>query len=665
MKILSSFLILSAESRSGNYENSEPGIMRRQTGLSLSWAQFYEQLMMKTIEEEKENDSLIPADVRCETNKFARGSKIVGGIEAKENSWPWIARLDIDDAYLCGASVINENWVLTAAHCCEDRGVTYSADKFKIHVGDHDSSVWESNERVYTGKTVHKHHKYGNHANGYDFCLIETTEKMSLDGEYRSFTCLPEEKEPVPSSGNKCFVAGWGTLKSGGETPDKLQSVDVEIISDSECAEAYSEFHQESEFCAGTMKGGKDSCQGDSGGPLICVEDNQPVLYGVVSWGSGCADGSPGVYGKVATVMGWMDEKIGGSSTVSTTSITSTTAAPETTEPEVSTEEPEVTTDVTTEGFKECETGPKLYPAKDGVCPDWDRCVLGNADEYAFNLIGKGMVDFKSPDERGSKYSDYASCNSDTHYTGNDARQVRQLMCGCKGSTGCRWLWRDGLERHCIPKTECSADLDDINWGKDASFIGNKIIGKDGIILNARIFFTQGQNGVDEDFSNGWTYFIVTNHQIKCKKEKWTDCIYSPEADLVGVYQEPDCSTTVIQFQSEDFHGHDKDSLYMVDGVKQRWKRDAKTVARFNANNYHQFAIVMHDVEFWQLGNTADLTITKIDEWFNPKTGWLTGHFNDTTYCVGEAMSERPPFGTNIVDKGEAWKDMCYEHSRK
>ena len=37
--------------------------------------------------------------------------------------------------------------------------------------------------------------------------------------------------------------------------------------------------------------------------------------------------------------------------------------------------------------------------------------------------------------------------------------------------------------------------------------------------------------------------------------------MWSPEADLVGVYQETDCSTTVIQFQSEDFYGQDKEPI--------------------------------------------------------------------------------------------------------
>ena len=78
---------------------------------------------------------------------------------------------------------------------------------------------------------------------------------------------------------------------------------------------------------------------------------------------------------------------------------------------------------------------------------------------------------------------------------------------------------------------------------------------------------------------------MITNHQIHCTKESWDDCIYSPEADLVSVYQEPDCSTTVMQFQSEDLHGHDEDSLYIKDGVLGGRKR------RFDRNNYHQFAV--------------------------------------------------------------------------
>ena len=51
---------------------------------------------------------------------------------------------------------------------------------------------------------------------------------------------------------------------------------------------------------------GKDACQGDSGGPLLCSIENQAVLVGVVSHGSGCGEsGRPGIYAKVDFFAEW------------------------------------------------------------------------------------------------------------------------------------------------------------------------------------------------------------------------------------------------------------------------------------------------------------------------------------------------------------------------
>ena len=68
-----------------------------------------------------------------------------------------------------------------------------------------------------------------------------------------------------------------------------LHEVDLTIISDETCRNTrnFDGFVKEIMFCAGHLEGFKDGCQGDSGGPLICAEKEEPILYGITSWGKG------------------------------------------------------------------------------------------------------------------------------------------------------------------------------------------------------------------------------------------------------------------------------------------------------------------------------------------------------------------------------------------
>lgn len=117
-------------------------------------------------------------------------------------------------------------------------------------------------------------------------------------------------------------ILKWCLLQSGPAATE-LQMLNVPVMSINLCKKLYGSLIKKGMLCAGYVEGGKDSCQvqtkrkrllalkhvlaqGDSGGPLV----GNGLLYGVVSWGEGCARyNKPGVYTDVAYFRRWILEK--------------------------------------------------------------------------------------------------------------------------------------------------------------------------------------------------------------------------------------------------------------------------------------------------------------------------------------------------------------------
>ena len=96
-------------------------------------------------------------------------------------------------------------------------------------------------------------------------------------------------------------MIGWGATKEGGKSSPILLQVDVPTLSTAECQAAYPDYAADISYqniCAAVPEGGKDTCQGDSGGPLfVRNEAGEEVLYGITSWGLGCArPGQPVIF---------------------------------------------------------------------------------------------------------------------------------------------------------------------------------------------------------------------------------------------------------------------------------------------------------------------------------------------------------------------------------
>lgn len=216
--------------------------------------------------------------------------KIVGGYECKPYSQPHQVSLN-SGYHFCGGSLVNENWVVSAAHCFKSR--------IEVRLGEHNIGLTEGSEQFIASSNVIRNPNYSSYDLDSDIMLIKLSKPATLNA-YIQPVALPSSCAPA---GTMCKVSGWGNTMSSTADKNKLQCLDIPIISTVDCNNSYPGMITDTMFCAGYLEGGKDSCQGDSGGPVVCNGE----LQGVVSWGYGCAERDhPGVYAKVCKFTNWL-----------------------------------------------------------------------------------------------------------------------------------------------------------------------------------------------------------------------------------------------------------------------------------------------------------------------------------------------------------------------
>ena len=235
---------------------------------------------------------------------------IVGGDDITIEQAPWQISLRQFGGHICGGTIISEDWIVTAAHCV-DSGVSnmtvVAGTSTRRGVGQ---------ERTIVGGQIAA--GYTQPSRGKDFALLQLNAPLTLDGvRTRAIPYITETEasQGLTDPGVIASVSGWGTLSSGGSSPNQLQRVDIPIVSLTEAQRVYGTLTSD-QLPAGVPEGGRDSCQGDSGGPLVVSgPDGQPWLAGVVSWGSGCGNrGVPGMYARVSSFATLIEDVTGVSS---------------------------------------------------------------------------------------------------------------------------------------------------------------------------------------------------------------------------------------------------------------------------------------------------------------------------------------------------------------
>uniref|UniRef100_A0A8C5QTR2 Peptidase S1 domain-containing protein n=1 Tax=Leptobrachium leishanense TaxID=445787 RepID=A0A8C5QTR2_9ANUR len=229
---------------------------------------------------------------------FPRG-RILGGRESSGR--PYVASVQVDGIHLCGALLISEEWLLSAAHCIPTGNHT-----LRVMMGSNSLKEPSKSKLEYNITTHFIHPLYNSSLSGHDIVLMKLPNKVPLSDVIKP---LPYQTQDVDvAEGTSCLVAGWGHIKLTGKKTDTLQEVSVPVISREKCnrRDYYDNEITTAMMCAGEKS--KDSCEGDSGGPLVC----NGVAEGIVAGGSRkCGNMKrPGIYTRFAVYKDWIQNTI-------------------------------------------------------------------------------------------------------------------------------------------------------------------------------------------------------------------------------------------------------------------------------------------------------------------------------------------------------------------
>lgn len=227
------------------------------------------------------------------------GVLIVGGHDATEQ-YDWMASLQRDGNHSCGASLIDERWVLTAAHCVQDAA---PAD-LGLRIGSPDHTTGGTEVGV---SDIVVHPDYATNSPNGDIALLELDRAVSEQPVEIADASGPE--------GTPSRIIGWGVtcpVRGCGEPPAQLQELDTEVVADSQCS--LSLIDGATEICTGSSEPNANACFGDSGGPQLEGQPGDWKLTGVTSrLGSlvPVCGTAPSVYTDATAYKDWIAETTG------------------------------------------------------------------------------------------------------------------------------------------------------------------------------------------------------------------------------------------------------------------------------------------------------------------------------------------------------------------
>ncbi|NXK30432.1 ENTK Enteropeptidase, partial [Piprites chloris] len=136
-------------------------------------------------------------------------TRIVGGSDARREAWPWIVSLHFNLLPVCGASLVSDEWLVTAAHCVYGRHLKPS--RWQAILGLYaQSDLTQPSTVVRNIDRIIMNPHYMKQTKDSDIALMHLQHKVQYT-DYIQPICLPEKTQQF-LPGINCSIAGWGNI---------------------------------------------------------------------------------------------------------------------------------------------------------------------------------------------------------------------------------------------------------------------------------------------------------------------------------------------------------------------------------------------------------------------------------------------------------------------
>ncbi|GLV44848.1 Beta-alanine transporter [Carabus blaptoides fortunei] len=194
--------------------------------------------------------------------------RIIGGSNAVDGQFPYQISLRYKGSHFCGGSIINERWILTAAHCLARR----LPRKMTVIAG---TNYLDEGGDVYNVSKIIPHPHFSTLIRRDDIGLLKVDRPIQFGSKVQPIN-LPNSDV---DNGVQLTLAGWGQQQFDGELSNTLQEIKLKSISYFKCILSHGPIKIWLTNVCTYVEEGQGACFGDSGGPLVHNGEIKVLLF--------------------------------------------------------------------------------------------------------------------------------------------------------------------------------------------------------------------------------------------------------------------------------------------------------------------------------------------------------------------------------------------------